>query len=219
MVTRCSKMKTDQLEAFLAEQPFMSLQPSAGGIIVLEGDFGFSAVYEGQPQIEDRYSIRIVVPQKFPNELPEVSEVGNRIPRLADFHVNGDGTLCLGSALSLMLLLQEQPTLTAFVTRCVVPYLYAMSLKLDHGVDFVFGELEHGTKGLVDDYRTLFGLKEGAQLPLALKCLLLKKRIANKRPCPCGCGKRLGKCRFNAKIRHFRQVFPKAWLRKHLSAK
>lgn len=212
-------MTTDELERFLATQPFMSLQPSAGGMIVLEGDFGFSAVYEGQPQIEDRYSLRIVVPQKFPNELPEVSEVGNRIPRQVDFHVNSDGTLCLGSALSLMLRLQEQPNLTAFVTRCVVPYLYAMSLKLDHGVDFVFGELEHGTKGLVDDYRILFGLQEEAQLLLALKCLVLKKRIANKRSCPCGCGKRLGKCRFNAKIRHFRQVFPKAWLRKHLSAK
>jgi hypothetical protein len=44
---------------------------------------------------------------------------------------------------------------------------------------------------MVDDYRTLFGLKEESQLFPALRCLLLKKRIANKRPCPCGCGKPL----------------------------
>lgn len=196
----------------------MSLKPSAGGIVVLEGDFSFSAVYEGLPQVDDRYLLRIVVPEKFPNALPEVSEIGNRIPKLLDFHVSGDGTLCLGSKLSLMVRLQEQPTLEGFVARCVVPYLYAMSLKLDYRIDFVFGELEHGTQGLVDDYRTLFGLQEESQLFPALRCLLLKKRIANKRPCPCGCGKRLGKCRFNDRVRHFRKVFPKAWLREHLTA-
>lgn len=196
----------------------MSLKPSAGGTVVLEGDFSFSAVYEGQPQVEDSYYLRIVVPKKFPNALPEVSEIGNRIPKLLDFHVSGDGTLCLGSTLSLMMRLQEQPSLEGFVARCVVPYLYSMSLKLDHGIDFVFGELEHGTKGLVDDYRTLFGLQKEEQLFSALRCLLLKKRIANKRPCPCGCGKRLGKCRFNDRVRHFRKVFPKAWLREHLMA-
>lgn len=196
----------------------MSLKPSAGGMVVLEGDFRFSAVYEGLPQVEDRYILRIVVLEKFPNALPVISEIGNRIPKLLDFHVSGDGTLCLGSTLSLMVRLQEQPTLEGFVARCVVPYLYAMSLKLDYRIDFVFGELEHGTKGLVDDYRTLFGLQEEAQLFPALRCLLLKKRIANKRPCPCGCGKRLGKCRFNDRVRNFRKVFPKAWLREHLMA-
>jgi hypothetical protein len=219
MVKLISEMRTDQLEAFLAAQPFMSLQPSAGGIIVLEGDFSFSAVFDGQPQMEDRYALRIVIPQKFPAELPEVSEIGKRIPKLADFHVNADGSLCLGSALSLMVRLQENPTVMGFVSKCVVPYLYAMSLKLDHGIDFVFGELEHGTPGLVDDYRTLFGLQRKEQLFPALNCLLLKKRIANKRPCPCGCGKRLGKCGFNERIRHFRKLFPKAWLRKHLQGK
>jgi hypothetical protein len=212
-------MTTDQLESFLSTQPLMSLQPSAGGIIVLEGDFGFSAVYQGQPQIADRYALRIIVPQKFPNELPEISEIGDRIPKVADFHVNDDGTLCLGSKLSLMARLQEQPTLMGFVSRCVVPYLYAMSLKLDHNIDFVFGELEHGTKGLLDDYRTLFGLREEAQLFTTLRFLLMKKRIANKKPCPCGCGKRLGKCRLNDRVRHYRKIFPKAWLREHLLGK
>lgn len=212
-------MTTDQLDDFLDAQPFMSLQPSAGGTIVLEGNFSFSALLHGQPQVQDRYALRIVIPQKFPAELPEVSEIGNRIPRLADFHVNGDGTLCLGSALSLMVRLQENPTLMGFTSKCVMPYLYAMSLKLDHSIDFVFGELEHGTRGLVDDYRALFGLQREEQLFPALKCLLLKKRIANKRPCPCGCGMRLGKCRFNDRIKHFRKIFPKAWLREHLQGK
>lgn len=194
----------------------MSLKPSAGGAVVLEGDFSLSAVYEGQPHIEDRYLLRIVVPEKFPNALPDVTEIGNRIPRHPDFHVSSDGTLCLGSTLSLMVRLHDRPTLAGFVEGCVVPYLYAMSLKLDHGIDFVFGELEHGTKGLVDDYRSLFGLQKEAQLYPALRCLLLKKRIANKQPCPCGCGKRLGKCRFNHRVRHFRKIFPKAWLREYL---
>jgi hypothetical protein len=209
-------MITEQLESFLSHQPFMSLQPSAGGIMVIEGDFSFAAVHDGLPQVQDSYSLQIVIPKDFPRALPEVSETGGRIPRHADFHINADGTFCLGSPLGLMVRLQEQPTLPAFVSRCVVPYLYAMSLKLDHGIDFVFGELAHGAPGLVDDYRQLFGLKLQSQLLPTLRCLLLKKRVANKKPCPCGCGKRLGKCRFNERVRHLRGVLPRAWLRVYL---
>lgn len=210
-------MKGELLEGFLVSQPFMSISPSTGDDVVIDGEFRFSALYHGQPQVNDGYGINIIVPKNFPCDLPKITEVGGRIPRIPDFHVNGDGSLCLGSSLNLMIKLQEDPTLLGYSSKCIVPYLYAMSLKLDHGIDFIFGELKHDVEGLLDDYQSLFGLSEKDHVLPTLKCVLLKKRIANKKPCPCGCGKRLGKCRLNDRVRHIRRVLPKAWVRKYVT--
>ncbi|MEO6847045.1 MAG: hypothetical protein ABI254_07295 [Chthoniobacterales bacterium] len=109
--------------------------------------------------------------------------------------------------------LQAEPTVQGFSKSCIIPYLYAMSLKLIHGKDFIFGELRHGIHGELDDYRELLGLKRNNQVVPALLCLLKKKRLANKMSCPFGCQIRLGKCDFNVVVRKFRNVLPKAWLR------
>jgi len=209
-------MNIEELQSFLEQNPFISLKPSIGGSTVLEGELGFRAAADGLPELEDAYKVRIHVLIDFPRSLPTVTEIGGRVPPRGRFHMNDDGTLCLGSALSLMIRLQQEPTLSRFFSRCVVPYLYAMSLTLKHGHHFPFGELNHGRPGLIDDYLEMFGLQHESQLLEALDCLALKKRLANKRLCPCRCGKRLGRCIFNYRIRHLRGTLPRSWFRKHV---
>jgi hypothetical protein len=201
------------LDEFLNDQPFISIQPSSGNSLLLEGDFQFCAEHEGRPRISDIYHLQISIPKEFPLQVPTVAEIGGKIPRIDNFHVNGDGTLCLGSRIRLMARLQSEPTVPGFSKNCIVPYLYAMSLKLTHDQDFIFGELRHGIRGELDDYKELLGLKRNDQVVPALLCLLKKKRLANKMSCPCGCRRRLGKCEFNVTVRTFRSVLPKAWLR------
>jgi len=94
-----------------------------------------------------------------------------------------------------------------------------MSLKLTHGQDFIFGELRHGIHGELDDYKELLGLKRNEQVIPSLRCLLTKKRLANKMFYPCDCRKRLGKSEFNATVRKFRNVLPKACLREVVTGK
>jgi hypothetical protein len=84
-----------------------------------------------------------------------------------------------------------------------------------HGGDFVFGELAHGDQGIVDDYSAMLGLKERHQVTQAIHLLGLKKRLANKKPCPCGCGKRLGSCPFHHKLNEFRKMAPVSWFKAH----
>jgi hypothetical protein len=59
----------------------------------------------------------------------------------------------------------------------------------------------------------LFSLKRPERAQLALHLLGIKKRLANKQPCPCDCGKRLGQCRFNGTIRKFRRLASRSWFR------
>ena len=72
-----------------------------------------------------------------------------------------------------------------------MPYLYAVSKKLQYGGDFAFNELAHGELGIIADYCDLFGLKKREQVINVLELLGMKPRIANKKPCPCECGRRL----------------------------
>jgi hypothetical protein len=192
------------LQRFLEEQPHMSIKPGVNPGLVIEGRFWFSAESEGRDSITDSYDLRLEVPEYFPGGIPRVTERDFRIPRTPSFHVNSDGTLCLGSPLRLLWKISQKPSLAGFASECLVPYLYAISHKLKLGGKFPFSELEHGTAGELADYADLFCLDSTAAARRTLEILRMKKRKANKLPCPCGCRKRLGKCEFNWTIRKFR---------------
>jgi hypothetical protein len=63
------------------------------------------------------------------------------------------------------------------------------------------------------DYAILFGLKSIEQAKVAVKYLGMKKGRANKLPCPCGCGRKLGKCSFNGRLKEFRILAERGWFR------
>lgn len=201
----------------LNDYPGMSIQPSQGGDLILKGVFAFKAKPPTGSEITDYYSLEILTPKEFPYALPKVREINEKIPRDGNYHINPDGTLCLGSPLRILKKINEKPSLVGFAESCLVPYLYAVSHKLRNGGHFVFGELAHGDKGIIDDYRALLGLKTGEQVIEALRLLGMKKRIANKKSCPCKCGKRFGKCAFRYKLNNYRKIAPRSWFISELS--
>lgn len=201
------------LEQFLLDYPGMSTAPHLGSGLVLHGTFKFKASYDGGEEIEDAFKLVITVTGRYPQDLPKVEEVDEKIPRDGNFHVNPDGTLCLGSPLSLLKKIYTNKSLVSFTENCLVPYLYAVSIKLRSGGKFVFGELSHGDAGILEDYSVIFGLSEKEQVKKALQLLGLRKRIANKHQCPCGCGRRLGVCDFHYKVNKFRKMAPVSWFR------
>ncbi len=201
------------LRDFLRAYPRMVVRPTGNHELNMEGQFDFTAWVEKQKQITDCYQLRIRVPLLFPRELPTVYETQGRIPRNGSYHVNPDGSLCLGSRLRVLWKLAKVPTLAGFAENCLVPYLFAISHKLTYGGDLPFGELAHGSVGELMDYVELFGLEKVEQARTALQYLGMKERRANKLPCACGCGLRLGRCQFNAKLRKFRQLAERSWFR------
>lgn len=196
---------------FLKEYPGMSIQPFQGQELILKGEFAFIANPPTGPEIKDCYNLKISIPKVFPNALPMVREINEKIPRDGDYHINPDDTLCLGSPLRVLKKINENPSLSGFARGCLVPYLYAVSYKLKNGGDLYFGELAHGKQGIIDDYRDLLGLRTEEQVMEALRLIGMKKKIANKKPCPCNCGKRLGRCSFRHKLNSFRNLAPRYW--------
>jgi hypothetical protein len=201
---------------FLQDYPGMSFGPIKKQGFSLVGTFSFLAHFPGLPSIEDNYKLEIVIPEKFPFELPEVLEKEGKIPRNNEFHINPDDTLCVASPLRVSIGLADTPTICSYAKKFLVPYLYAVSHKLKFGGEFVFGELEHGRKGLARDYADLLGVNDPIKIIPTLQLLCMKKRVANKKACPCGCLRPLGKCEFRYKIEEMRNVAPRSYYRWHL---
>lgn len=184
------------------------------GTALLEGAIAFEASPPGKPTIIDEYRVRIEVSLGSSSELPKAYEVGGRIPPGADNHINVDGDLCLGSPLAILAVLGSRPTLVAFVEKCLVPFLYAASWREQGLHGFPFHELAHGTVGLVDDYERIFLIKGRDRVAYALLLLALRRRVANKMLCPCGCGLRLAKCKLHASLAPFRLLAPRSFYRR-----
>lgn len=205
------------LRHFLSDYPFMSLRPSKGNSLILKGDFQFIAKSKDGPEIKESFVLRIEIPLGFPKKVPKVWELNNKIPRTkeGEYHINHDNSLCLGSPLRILDKINRNGTFVGFTETCLIPFLYAVSIKLKNGGDFYMGELAHGLPGIWDDYKDLFGIKENQNIIQALELIGTKKRIANKSPCPCSCGKRLGKCKLRIVANRLRKAATRSWFKAH----
>lgn len=199
---------------FIDDYPGMRLWPQPGLDLGIRGRFAFSVHSPEVPEVTDEYELSVIVPVAFPREIPRVRETAGRIPADGKHHRNLDGTLCLGSPLRLLVNMSKNPTLVGFAESCLIPYLYAMSRNLKEGIPFPFGELQHGKPGELTDYAELFGLKTPDQARMAVQLLGMKENHANKQPCPCGCGKILGRCEFRERLSQMRALAPMDWFRK-----
>jgi hypothetical protein len=207
------RFSQDSVDDLLNAWPGLRRVPSTrADATVLEGRLEFVLEPPGFPRIEDCYSVRIEVPLGT-DSVPEVFETGRRIPREADHHVNPNGALCLGSPWRVQRLLGRPVSLVAFAERCVAPFLYAATWRAQGNDDYPFAELPHGRAGLLDDYSSMLGLEHSAAILQALQALARHRRDANKISCPCGCGVRLGRCRYRFALDKLRKGMPRSSFR------
>lgn len=177
---------------------------------ILEGEFKVNAQQEGHSHIEETVFLRIEVNSNFPEVLPRVINPDQRLPRSIDNHVYSDGSFCLGSELVLKYKIRNSPTIGNFLEECVEPFLYSVFHFLQYKT-FPYGDLAHGVNGLIADYEDFFGVRGSGAVLSALNLLTIRKRIANKRRCPCGCGLRVGRCRLHVRLNDLRKVASRSW--------
>ena len=193
------------LVEFLSQNPLMRLLPlRKGAPNTIEGKVCIDHRYAEYPRVRRTIAIKVTIPQDYPRNAPVFEEVGGILPKNGDYHVNPDGTLCLGSPLRILCCLRENSCFNTYYKDFFIPHMYAALLKVDHDLDFVFGELSHGYEGELEDYLSLFKLDHEHHLIGFLGSLSIKKRVANKRVCFCGCGRRLGQCKVHIAINNFR---------------
>ncbi len=174
--------------------------------------YALDAAHETAGRITRDYQLDIHISDRFPDDPPFVYEVGGQIPREPDFHVNGDNTLCVGSPLAVRRALRRWPNVRSFLARTLRPYLYAVTVKLDTGRDFVFGELRHGTAGQLQDLADDLRLPED-QVINAINLMLMPSAEADDQPCICGCGGVVSNCALRDRLGEVRDLFSATSLR------
>lgn len=205
-----------QLQQFLSSHPKLRLREFTEDSVSIEGEYDIHAQMTGYQAIHETYELLIVFPRGYPRSIPTVIEQSKLIPRNSDYHTYEDGSFCLGSDIKIKLILHDTPCIADFFAKVIDPFLYAVTYKIQHNL-YPFGDLDHGEKGLIDDYEDLFNVKDKKSVLIVLQALGKRKRVANKLPCPCGCGGRIGKCDYRFSLHRWRRLAKRRWFREHLS--
>lgn len=196
------------LDEFRAAYPELGIKRGPGDDLRLAGALTRVFRADGLPDIEDSFDLEIVVPQDYPERAPSVFDRGGRVR--PGYHRLKGGAFCLGSPLRIAMFLRRRPSLLAFAGRFIVPYLYRYSHIDKLGQD-PWPDLDHNKPGLglIEEYSRIVGAETPEACMGLIKLLSLRKRVANKRPCPCGSGLRLGRCH-NRRINGLRSVYPRS---------
>lgn len=164
---------------------------------VEDGDFvcvrgSFPVISEGT--VIDRYSVELQLAKDHPIGLPVVREVGGRIPRHPDRHVNEDGTACALLPDERWRVWPKGAPLVDFLKGPLHGFFVAQGL-VEAGQPWPWGQWAHGAKGVFQFYREIL---KTADLSVMIAFL---EYIAAKKPkghwaCACKSGKPLRRCHF-----------------------
>lgn len=201
------RMQTWGLDELLTRHTGLRIEPSPSEDVIIKGALSFRLIGPNEVVIEDEYDVEIHVPMDFPIGVPTTYETGQRIPD--DYHKLEGNALCLGAPTALRIRLQKSPTLLTIVDEFLIPYLAGYTHLAQTGM-VLFGELPHGSEGIRQYLRELFKCSRAAHPEDFARLASLKKELANKFPCPCGSGRRLGKCH-NRAVNEVRKNYGRKW--------
>lgn len=161
-----------------------------GARVVLRGWY---PLCEGS-RVWDRYQVEIVLSKESSRDLPAVYEVGNRIPRDLDRHMEGDGKACIVLPDAFWYDYPNGMSLREFLDGPVRHYFVSQSL-IEQGYTNVWdrGEWAHGIAGTLQFYQEVTGSDDPAVIFEYLK-LMARDEIKGHWPCPCGSGRKLRTC-------------------------
>jgi hypothetical protein len=173
-------------------------------VVIVEGTFD---VVEGGVHI-DSFLVRIVLPTTYPSGFPIAWEIGNRVRRgVQDWHVSGDGSLCVGLHEELWLKYGGRFELKEYLEGPLHSYFVGVCEKLA-GRPWPWGEWAHGEPALREFYSKIIDTDDLERLK-DLLMMLESDSIKGHWCCPCGSGKEMRRCHLFS-IKDIHAKLPKA---------
>ena len=177
---------------------------------------GLWPVTDENGAIVDEFRIELKLPHSLRHQVPELREVGGRIPFSCstgnpERHVNPDGTACLLIEEDFWKDHPEGYELMEFLEGPVRHWLLGQVFFEAHGC-WPWEEWEHDFRGLFRCYRELFGAPSDAVALEFLK-VLVRDQIKGHWRCPCQSGRRLRNC-CGEKVRRLHGTLPPELLRR-----
>lgn len=140
----------------------------------------------------DTYSIRIIIPDGFPFELPILMETSGKIEQTADWH-NINGVCCLATNAIIYNALGTPISLLKWMNRFVHDFLSNHVIKLNDKC-YATGEYPHYEEGILVGYKEIFGLVTDNEVVQRLKLICGITSMSRNEQCFCGSGKKYKRC-------------------------
>jgi len=162
----------------------------------VEGDLvsvhGSWAVF-GESKLITRYEVKIELPDDFPQSAPRVFEVGGRIPKEPDYHINpGDNSACVFAQPERYEKWPPGSGIRDFLNGPMKEFFFSQAFRELNGT-WPFGEWSHGGEGILEYYASRLGTGDLGTLRELLKLALLPK-LYRQWPCPCNPEVRVTAC-------------------------
>jgi len=136
--------------------------------------------------------IRISVPKNYPNELPIVSEFGEKT--ITNYpHLYSNGTFCLGTDIDLRKKLEPKKYAIEDFIQIVAWYLVIESYYSRTG-NYIDGDRSHFQEGILETYSELLNLKDVRLLRILCSKYLTTSNKLNNHPCFCQSGVKFKNC-------------------------
>lgn len=152
------------------------------------------------------FDIRMDLPDLYPRQEPKVFEIGGRIPREADRHINPDGDCCV-TVWEHWLVTAPDPSIAGYINGPLHEYFLGQFCFEQSG-KWPFGERAHGMTGLEEAYADALGIANKRQSLLYHLRLLSQDWPKGHWPCPCRSGRRLRHCHRDDLMAMHRRVQP-----------
>ena len=164
-----------------------------------------SAVAKGLYQLDvdgamaPGYRICIVTAPDHPCRMPDLYLDDASVPRIADRHLYPNGLACLCVPSERREYFPPGSILVTFVRNLVHPFLVGQFYYEAHG-KWPWPDRPHGTEGVLQAYRGRLGLHEEQRLVPFMRMLATGDYPKRGSPCPCGSGRRFGRCHQSAML-------------------
>lgn len=132
------------------------------------------------------FSIEIHHSEGYPYRFPLLYEIGGKIPKIADWHVNEVGSCCITVPLIEITACKNGLPVSKFIEKHAKPYLFNQAHRIEKGV-YAKGEFSHGVYGIWEHYEDLFNEKDKNKI---LEHLNKISKIDFGKSTPCFCARK-----------------------------
>ena len=190
-----SKMLLEEVERFLAvDQPELTAKIQGEDVYV-------TGTYYVQPRETinlahgclDKFEIEIIIRRGFPKVEPVVRELGGKIPRTSDRHINEDEGTCCIEVWETWLVEHPDANISDFFDIPVRNFFLGQ-VPTEESERFPFGEHAHYELGRLAAYANLLGCEHKKQKIVRILEALRYSPPRGHWDCPCGSGKRIRNC-------------------------
>ncbi len=156
---------------------------------------GIYSVIDNVSVLQDEFEIEIFIPKQYPLGFPVLKELGNKIRREDEYHVDENGYACVEITPVVNLIHRTGIDLKKFIEKYVHKFLcWQILYRYDKEIKY----WDHKEKGILSFYYEKLGTTDLQLVKLLLHALIKNELPGRNDPCLCGSNKKYKNCHWSS---------------------